>query len=195
MGSLPFASKIVRSRKKGAAMIHIQSSLENLHLKPPVVAHSPSPPPDEGVSSKFTILVMEDNLVTSILIQKQFKSLLERLQCPGTVDFATDGFSGWNLCEKKIFDYYVVDQHMPTPDGKELLGDEVCRRIVELNPLGTVVLFTSIQQDEIDILKLPAGVTRLEKKVPVLVKHLEEKVTEFKRKNVVRRNSFNGEPQ
>jgi PAS domain S-box-containing protein len=96
---------------------------------------------------------------------------------------ASNGFKAMeilkNANKKQAFDLVILDMHMPVMDGITLatkIRDELS---LELNPL--ILMFSSVEQDDIKSISKDAGITRYLSK-PVKLKELHQLLTKLTKK-------------
>lgn len=146
-----------------------------------------TPAPDSALH--FTIIVIDDDEMTRKIIQKKFIDILEGKECSYSMQFASNGLDGWNLCNRERFSLYVVDKEMPGMDGTE-----ICKKLLEKDPLAQVILYSAAAPEEIARAVLPRKVEIIPKDLKILASSLEGKLVDFKRNSTAgRKNSSNGE--
>ena len=121
---------------------------EALPFRLPCTAEGRVPVTSDGTTKAMTILVVEDDRISSHLLAR----LLEKLGHEVTA--VADGGAAWTLLQRRRFDLVLSDWMIPGPDGLEL-----CRRIrgQVAPPYTYVILFTGRGEGRDRIDALDAG--------------------------------------
>ncbi len=143
--------------------------------------------PEPGLIRSFSMLVVEDELVSEILIRKECNPLLSKTEFKTKMVFEKTCDAGWALVETQRFDFYVIDWLTPGT----LKGPELCLKILGKYPEAKIVFYTSEQEDRIDSTGLCGRVIVIHKDPKQLSAALEDRLKEFKEAPYQRKNSAN----
>lgn len=137
----------------------------------------------------FSILVVDDSLISRKVIEKKCLEVLEGRGLLYSVQAAENGLQGLALCETNQYDYYIIDKEMP-----DICGVVVCRTILKEKPTAKVVLFTAAEPDELAKENIPGGVEVIPKDLTMLENSLTERINVVKARTMAgRKNSSGGQ--
>jgi len=143
--------------------------------------------PEPGSTPSFSILLVEDQLVSELNIRRECKPILNHNEFRAEIECEKTCDAGWDLLETRSFDIYVIDWH--TPGNRA--GPELIEEILRRNSKARVIFYTSSEESEIDDTGLRGRVEVIRKDPKALRGVLENWLKELKERLYQRKNSAN----
>lgn len=143
--------------------------------------------PEPGSTPCFSILLVEDDPVVELNIQRECNPIFKNDEFGADMVHKKTCDAGWDLIETRSFDIYVIDWHTP---GQKM-GPELIEEILRRNANARVIFYTSSEESEINGTGLRGRVEVIRKDPKLLRGVLEKWLRELKEKLFQRKNSAN----